>query len=118
VTVTLSNTGAANTHTLFVYVYAGGETDVNNPATVLATNNAVITGGTASVVMKEDNGNWDPTGTGGTTYDIYIYTDSDGNSDMEDGTVYITDPFPGTVTINGDQTIATDYADMGLYNPL
>jgi hypothetical protein len=122
VTVTLSNAGGADSHTLFVYIYAEGETDVNNSAQVLATNNAVISDGTASVVLKEDDGNWEPTGTDwtgtdGTTYDIYIYTDSDGDSDMETGTVYMTDPFPGTVTIDGNQTVNIDFGDMVLYTP-
>ncbi|MBN2322250.1 MAG: hypothetical protein JXQ30_00830 [Spirochaetes bacterium] len=120
VTVTLSNAGAVDDDTLSVYVYAEGETDVNNPAKLLATNFAVITDGTASVVLREDDGDWMPTvtnwtGTGGTTYDIYIYTDSDGDGELETGTVYITDPFPGTVTIDGDQTVATDFAEMILY---
>ena len=82
VTVNLTNADAANGHYLFVYVYAEGETDVNNPAAVLATNNVQIADGTASVVLKLDDESWMPTGTdwtgtGGVTYDIYIYTDSE-----------------------------------------
>ena len=123
VTVNLSNAADANGHYLFVYVYAEGETDVNNPAAVLATNNVQIADGTASVVLKLDDGSWMPTGTdwtgtGGVTYDIYIYTDSDGDSnpDTGPGTAKKTVTFPQVLTIDGDETVATDYTSMVDYS--
>ena len=120
VTITVSN--GAEGHYIYGYVYAEDEIDLNNPAKVLATNYAQITGGAASFVLKEDDGNWNPTltewtGNGGFCYDIYIYTDSDGNGDIEDGTVYVTDPFAGIVTIDGNQTVSMIFTDMVPYTP-
>jgi len=117
VTVSLSNAAAVNDHYLYAYLYAENETDVNNPAALLATNSAQIAGGSACFVLKADDGSWMPTatdwtGTEGLKYDVYIFTDSNGDADPVPGSDKATDPYPQTVTINGDQTIEVDYTTM------
>ncbi|MFN2395996.1 MAG: hypothetical protein ABR597_09945, partial [Bacteroidales bacterium] len=54
------------------------------------------------------------TGTEGVTYDIYIYTDSDDDNNPATGPTVgkMTDPFPQTVSINGNQSVSIDYNDM------
>ena len=55
------------------------------------------------------------TGTGGATYDIYIYTTLVDNEPDSDGSAKQTVTFPLTVTIDGNQTINIDYGDMITY---
>lgn len=123
-TVALTNASAADGDSFVVYVYPSGETDVNNPGTVLATGNTKIASGAATVTVKVDNGSWQPTGTdwvgtGGTSYDFYIYT-NDPNDPYADPTSYanskMTDPMPVSVTVDGNQTLSVDYAAMVPYS--
>ena len=82
--------------------------------------NLLITSGIAEIVLEESNGSggsnknkW--TGIGGTTYDIYIYTSNNSNSPEDYAPSKKEVPFPGTVTINGDQVITVDYGEMVPY---
>jgi hypothetical protein len=77
--------------------------------------------GDLSLVLENDDGNWEPdgttwTGSGGTTYDVYIYTDpdtdGDNNPETGPGSPKKTVPWPIKITIDGDMAINTDYADM------
>jgi len=83
-TVTVGLSGAADVDGdyLYAYVYLKGESDPNNPDRVLACGAELIASSSASMVLKVDDGNFEPTlvdwvGPGG-AYDIYIYTDNDG----------------------------------------
>jgi len=120
-TVTLTNAAAANGHDLWAYVYAEGETNTDSPSMVIATNYDTIASGTASFILKEDDGNWSPavtewSGEAGESYDVYIYTDTGGdNNPIGDADARQTVPIPMVITIDGDQTIDIDYSDMVEY---
>ncbi len=120
----MTNAGTDNTDYLYAYIYAEGETDTDNPAKVLATMKAQIQSGTAAslfYLMDEDDvDNWGPTdiiwsGTGGTTYDIYIYTADESNTPEGHPPSKQNELFPDTVTIDGNQVIPVDYGTMVQY---
>lgn len=125
VTVNLSGSTILTAVGLHAYLYADGETDFNNPATVLAagfdqisSNPASSDFGNASLIMKMDDGAWGRTdvdwvGEAGGAYDIYIYTADD--SGVPDGSDYMTNPMPHDLLINGNQIINIDFADMVAY---
>lgn len=120
VTVSLTNHGGGADNYFYTYLYASGETDTGE-SNVLACNFEEIGGdNTASFVLEEEDtstaDNWVPNGiqwigTGGTSYDLYIYTDADDNEPDGDNEQK-TDPFPITITIDGDQTVEIDYTEM------
>lgn len=122
-TVTVSLSGATDlTGDLFaVFLYAHDEHSIHTAGRLLAVNYATIgASGNVDLILKQDDGNWGPTGTNfvgtaGTTYDLYIYTDSEddgtleGTDDYEPATSfrsYRTVNYPRTVTIDGDQTVS------------
>jgi len=131
-TVAVSLSGATDLEgDLFgVFLYAHDEHSINTPARLLAVNTATIgASGNVDLVLKEDNGNFEPTqttfvGAAGATYDMYIYTDSEDNG-TEGGTddyepctslrAYHTVSFPQTVTIDGDQSVSVARATMTEY---
>ncbi|MCK5152752.1 MAG: hypothetical protein KAQ93_00210 [Spirochaetales bacterium] len=119
-TVTVGLTGAesVNGDYLYAYVYLKGETDTDNPATVLAFGSEQIASGLASMVLKVDDGAWGATGVdwigSGEVYDIYIYTDDVDNSPDED-TAKMTDPMPMEITIDGNINVDILFEDMVAY---
>jgi len=123
VTVLLTNAGSAPGDYLYVFIYAEGETDVDNEDKVLATSYGYISSGTADVLLAETDGNVLPNkttwiGNGGTTYDIYIYTSDSSNSPDSYAPSQKKEPFPGTVRIDGNIEITVDYATMVPYTPV
>ena len=115
ITVYMSGSTIATAHGLYAYLYENGETDFNNSATVLACNWHQVLGGMATFVLKVDDGSWSPTaedwvGSGGSTYDLYVYTA--GDSGQPGSSDYMTDPMPIEVTIDGNMNIDIDFADM------
>ena len=120
-TVTVGLTGATdiNGDYLYAYVYLNGETDLNNPAKVLACGSADISAsGLASMVLKVADVAGEPTGDdwvgSGGVYDIYIYTDDAGNV-PEEATSKMTDPMPMEITIDGNITVNILFGDMVPY---
>jgi hypothetical protein len=119
-TVTVGLTGATviNGEYLYAYVYLNGETDTNNPATVLACGSELISTGLANMVVKVDDGAFEPTGVdwigSGGVYDIYIYTD-DINNTPEEATAKMTNPMPIEITIDGNIAIDILFVDMVAY---
>lgn len=120
VTVSLVNASAITTARGFhAYVYANNESNINDASTVIACNWKQIMNGAASFTLKVDDGNWEATeadwiGSGGTTYDLYLYTaDDSGEPNSND---YKTYTFPMEITIDGDMSIEVDLEDdMGPY---
>ena len=128
VTVSLTNHGGGADDYLYAYVYASGETDTDPPENVIAFKSEQIVGGTASFILEEaalgggyvvaSGTQW--IGSGGTSYDLYVYTDTvDNQPSVQDNleTEQKTDPFPISITIDGDQTVEIDYTDMVEYIP-
>ncbi len=123
VIVNLTGAGAAPAGDyLYAYIYAEGEEDTDEayPENVLATMKVEIISGSATSLLYVDDGAFGPTGTvwsgtDGTTYDIYIYTSDNSNSPEDYTPSKKEEPFPGTVTINGNQIITVDYGEMAPY---
>jgi hypothetical protein len=128
-TITVSLSGAADLDDdiLAVYLYAHDEHSIHTADRLLAVNTATIgASGNVDLVLKEDDGDFAPTettfvGTAGTTYDMYIYTDSqddgelDGTDDYEPVTSYRAfrpASYPQTVTIDGDRNVSVARGDM------
>ena len=123
VTINLSGASAAEGQSLYAFLYAENESDINNVEKCLAVNSAVISSGSASFVLEVNNGEWEGSGTNwlgtaSTVYDLYIYTDGNDDGDNDPAT-RSGDPvpkaassFPDTVTIAGDQTVSIVYTDM------
>jgi hypothetical protein len=121
-TVTVSLSGATDLEDdLFaVYLYSHDEHSIHTADRVLAVNYTNVgADGTASFTLKVDNGSFEPSstdwvGTSGTTYDMYIYTDSqddgaEGTDDYEPATserAFRAESYPMTVTINDGATTA------------
>ncbi len=127
VSVVLTGASSADSQSLYAYLYANGETDLGNPAKLLATNKATISGGAAAFVLQVTNGAWqgngtDWLGTAGISYDVYIYTDANADGDNEPDThsgspvPKMTSPYPVVVTIADAQTVAVAYSDMVDYD--
>ncbi len=116
VTVALDGASAAPAGEMLVaYAYPEDESDLA-AANVLATGNAVISGGSASVLLKEDDGDFGATGTdwtatGGSRYDIYIYTTDQASYDYGSNS-RLAATWPEVVTVDGDQTVSVSYGDM------
>ncbi len=119
-TVSVTLTNAPNDEPVAAFLYAENEPAINTESKVLAVNYSTVAGGTASFVLEGPAAGWSPNGTtwygsGGTSYDIYVYTDDNVDTDDEPATTPTskgTDPFPMTVTIDGNQTVNIDYTDM------
>jgi hypothetical protein len=125
VTVRLENASAINGHDLYAYLYAHNEYSINTESKVLAVNYETVASGTSEITLEEESSaddDWAPNGTtwmgsGGVSYDVYIYTDDNDDGDHEPatgdpGSSYRTDPYATTVTIDGDQTITVNAANM------
>ena len=125
-TVQLTNYNSTLDTTLYVYVYRGGETDVNTASNVLGFKTGDISGGSATIIVEnaepgggfvtETGSQW--TGAGGESYDIYIYTDDSSNDPTDNNSgEKKADPYPMSVTVDGDHVISLDYVnDMISYN--
>ena len=121
VTISLSNAGPADGETLYAYAYEAGEWIVDMPEYVVGAGSATIADGTAEFVLTDsiDAETWEPTGndwtaTGGENYDLYIYTyPADGGAPAS----AMLDPWKKTVAVDGDTTVAVDYADFIEYTP-
>ena len=126
ITVQLTNYNSTLDTTLYVYVYRGGETDVNTASKVLGFKTGDISGGSATVIVKnaepggdfvtEASAQW--TGSGGESYDIYIYTDDSSNDPTDNNSgEKKADSYPMSVTVDGDHVISLDYVNnMVSYN--
>lgn len=124
VTVQLSGAAALDGDGLFAFLYAAGEHSIYTADRLLACNvGTLVADGLATIVLKVDDGDFSPAatnwvGTGGTSYDVYIATDDNADTDDEPATstrAYRPVNFPMSVTINGDQTINLAYSDLVAY---
>jgi hypothetical protein len=117
VTVSLSGATAADGELLVAYAYDAGEIAISDPSRIRGVEYVEISGGTASVVLKESDGDWGPTSTewvatAGESYDIYAYTTSD-DTDLSYVTGSRVDAdYPTVATIDGDHSVSVSYADM------
>ena len=114
VTVNLTNAESVNGYYIIAYIYDQNETDINNNKKLLAVNLRQIESGAASIILEEDNDAWYPVGTewegmGDKTYDIYIFLISNLTINYPE---IGTNPFPMSVSINGNQIINIDYNQM------
>ena len=126
VTLSLSNAGPAGGETLYAYAYEAGEWIVDMPEYVVGAGSATIADGTAEFVLTDsiDANTWEPTGddwtaTGGANYDLYIYTYAPAEPGAPDPPPMslVLDPWPKTVAVDGDTTVAVDYIDFDSYTP-
>lgn len=115
---------ADNQDGIAAVLYAENEKSIYSASAALAIKEGTVgADGTASLVLMETDDDFGETttpwtGTAGTTYDLYIYTDDDADGDYEPVTsdrAYRTASYPMTVTIDGDQNVAVDFADMVEY---
>ena len=114
VTVNLTNAESVNGYYIVAYIYDQNETDINNNKKLLAVNLRQIESGVASIILEEDNGAWYPNnikweGMGDKTYDIYIFLISNLTINSPE---IVTNPFPMSVSIDGNQIISIDYNQM------
>jgi len=125
--LTVNLTNGVEDDEFYAYVYPEGTSsvDVNNPDYLVATNNGVVAAdGSCSFILEEDDGSWMPTGTnwtgsGGVSYDVYVYTDPNDDGDYEPGTgtgAKQMNPFPYVLTVDGDGTIDADYSTFEDYS--
>lgn len=120
VTVSLSGASAIDGQHLWGWLYAADEWNLDSGEKVLAGGTQPISGGSASFVLKQSDGNWGYTdapwsGTGGSSYDLYIITASEGGEPLE--TSRITADWPEKVTIDGDTSVELSYGTMVAYEP-
>ncbi len=120
-TVTLSNASAANGQNFWAFVSKQG-TNYYLIDNLVAVNMVTISNGSASFVLKQPDKDWMPTttdwtGTGGISYDIYIFTDADSNYMPDKMSVEKVNEYPGTLTIDGNTTLNVDYSTLNDYNP-
>ena len=119
VTVSLSGATAANGEYLVAYAYDAGETTIGDPSRVRGVDYVEISGGSASVVLKESDGAWMPTltdwtATAGESYDVYAYTTSDDTNLAYASGSRVAADYPIVATIDGDQTVSLAYGDMAV----
>lgn len=129
VTVSLSGATDLDGDSFAVYLYAHDEHSIHAADRLLAVNHTTVgADGTASFTLKVDDGAFEPSltdwvGSGGSQYDLYIYTDSqdDGQGGADDSEpitserAYRTTSYPQTVTIDGDQTVSVARDTMTAY---
>lgn len=123
-TINLSNGIDGDEFYVFVYPKGTSLFEANDPANLVATNNGVVAAdGTCTLVLEEDDGGWMPngttwTGSGGVSYDAYVYADPNTDGDDDPGTnndAKMMAPYPVSITINDDKTINADYDDFADY---
>ena len=114
VTVNLTNAESVNGYYIVAHIFDQNETDINNNKKLLAVNLRQIESGAASITLEEDNGAWYPNsieweGMGDKTYDLYIFLISNLTINSPE---IVTNPFPMSVSIDGNQIINIDYNQM------
>lgn len=121
VTVALSGAASEDGSTFGAFLYAKHEPSIYTESRMLAVNYVQIAAdGTASVTLEGHDGSWGPDGTtwvgaGGTSYDLYVYTDSDDDGDGEPVTsssAYRPVDYPMELLVDGNTTVSLDLADM------
>jgi hypothetical protein len=127
VSVALSGATVCDDEVLYAFLYAAGEKSIYTDQKLLAVNYGTICGGSASFVLKVDDGAWEPSstdwiGTAGTSYDLYLYTDGNEDGDKEPVThngsnpAYRAASYPQSLTINGNQTVSVALSEMVEYS--
>ena len=117
-TVTVSLINAPDGNHLWVFAYEENEWNTDMPESVLATQNGAITDDSADITLSSGcDDNWQPTGgvwqgTGGSTYDLRVYTTLDSAGSQLDRE---SNPSVIQVNISGDETVTVDYEDMPDY---
>jgi hypothetical protein len=113
-TLTISVTGA-DAHdgaTLLAGVFAHGVAPESGAEPLAYSDSEVIAGGSASAVLYEDGSGtsqaWQ--GTGGETYDAYVFIDVDDDGEPSYGD-YAHNSQPLTYIQDGDHSIATEFSD-------
>lgn len=121
--LTVSITGADTIagEVFYAYLFAAGECSIYTETALLAVNHgAIATDGGVSFILEEDDGQWEPNGTdwqgsGGMSYDLYLYTDNNNDGDWEPATSsssYRHTDYPVEITLDGDHSVDLDFANM------